>query len=242
MLLSVVGSIGCVRVLTKLFDEDEFLSPYGLRALSAYHRDHPYQLEVEGYSSTIDYEPAESTTSMFGGNSNWRGPVWYPLNYLVCSALERYGRFFGEDVTLEFPTGSGNRLPLDQIAENLRGRLDLPVPGRRPTAGARASVPTTRCRPTRAGRTTSSTTSTSTATPGQGLGATHQTGWTGLVADQIRRHPNAGARAVIDLLGRAARKGSGGRASSARPLSRRGADGDPGGRREPRTGAPCARC
>ena len=97
LLLGVVGVDRLRRLFDKLFDEDEFLSPYGLRALSAYHRDHPYQLDVDGISAVIDYEPAESTTAMFGGNSNWRGPVWLPLNFLVVSTLERYYRFFGDD-------------------------------------------------------------------------------------------------------------------------------------------------
>ena len=88
MLLGVVGIDRLERIFAKLFDENEFLSPYGLRAISAYHRDHPYELNVEGIRATIDYEPAESTTAMFGGNSNWRGPLWFPLNYLVLEALD----------------------------------------------------------------------------------------------------------------------------------------------------------
>ena len=87
LLLGVVGIDRLERLFTKLFDESEFLSPYGLRAMSAYHRDNPYELDVEGVRATIDYEPAESTTAMFGGNSNWRGPLWFPLNYLVIDAL-----------------------------------------------------------------------------------------------------------------------------------------------------------
>ena len=85
LLLSLCGPERVERLLTKLFDENEFLSAHGLRALSAYHREHPFTLEVEGITASIDYEPAESTTTMFGGNSNWRGPVWFPLNYLVFS-------------------------------------------------------------------------------------------------------------------------------------------------------------
>ena len=91
LLLGMVVSDRILHLVTRLLDEREFLSPHGLRALSAYHRENPYVLEVEDVNATIDYEPAESTTAMFGGNSNWRGPVWYPLHYLACSALERYG-------------------------------------------------------------------------------------------------------------------------------------------------------
>ncbi len=123
LLLSVVGIDRLEKLFTKMFDESEFLSPYGLRALSAYHRDHPYELDVEGFNATIDYEPAESTTDMFGGNSNWRGPLWFPLNYLICASLERYARFFGDDLTFEYPTGSGQQKPLADIVNDLQSRL-----------------------------------------------------------------------------------------------------------------------
>ena len=123
LLLSLAGRGKLERLLTRLFDENEFLSPHGLRALSAYHRDHPYQIQVEGITASIDYEPAESTTPLFGGNSNWRGPVWFPLNYLMISSLERYHQFLGEEFTIEYPTGSGTRLPLDKIAADLQDRL-----------------------------------------------------------------------------------------------------------------------
>ena len=106
--LGVVGVDHLTKILAKLFDENEFLSPYGLRAVSAYHRDHPYEIDVEGVHASIDYEPAESTTDMFGGNSNWRGPIWFPLNYLLINALDRYYRFFGDELTIEYPTGSGS--------------------------------------------------------------------------------------------------------------------------------------
>ena len=139
LLLGVVGIDRLQRLFEKLFDEDEFLSPYGLRALSAYHREHPYVLSVEGITAEIDYEPAESTTAMFGGNSNWRGPVWFPLNALVITALERYHRFFGDDFQVEYPTRSGTMLSLDKIADDLRARLValfLAGPdGRRPSFG-----------------------------------------------------------------------------------------------------------
>ena len=123
MLLSLAGVGRLEKLFAKLFDESEFLSPHGLRALSAWHRDHPYELDVEGVRASIDYEPAESTTSMFGGNSNWRGPIWFPLNYLVISALGRYHRFFGDEFTIEYPTGSGRQLTLDEIAADLQDRL-----------------------------------------------------------------------------------------------------------------------
>ena len=99
LLQSMCGPDRLERLLAKLFDEQEFLSPHGLRALSAYHRAASYTLEVEGITASIDYEPAESTTPMFGGNSNWRGPIWFPLNYLVASMLERYHRFYGDELT-----------------------------------------------------------------------------------------------------------------------------------------------
>ena len=123
LLLGVVEPAHLLKVFTKLFDESEFLSPYGLRAVSAYHRDHPYELTVEGLQAVIDYEPAESTTNMFGGNSNWRGPIWFPLNYLVLTALDRYHRFFGDDVLVEYPTGSGNQVTLGAVAVDLRQRM-----------------------------------------------------------------------------------------------------------------------
>ena len=167
LLLSVVGVDRLEKLFTKVFDESEFLSPYGLRALSAYHRDHPYELNVEGFRATIDYEPAESTTDMFGGNSNWRGPLWFPLNYLICSSLERYHRFFGDELTLEYPAGSGNRLTLDAIIADLQDRLIsiflIGPDGRRPCFGGLSGYSTTRH-----GRTTWCSASTSTATTAPG--------------------------------------------------------------------------
>ena len=122
LLLSLCGVDRLEQIFVKAFDENEFLSPYGLRALSAYHREHPYRLEVDGITASIDYEPAESTTPMFGGNSNWRGPIWFPLNYLMIDVLERYHRFFGEEISIEYPTGSGQKLTLDKVAIDLQDR------------------------------------------------------------------------------------------------------------------------
>jgi hypothetical protein len=190
MILSVTGLDRLERICGLLFDESEFLSPHGLRALSAYHRDHPYVLDVEGVRSTIDYEPAESTTAMFGGNSNWRGPLWFPLNYLVINSLERYARFFGADLQLEYPTGSGHRKTLDVIAADLQDRLiSIFVPGpdgRRPCFGG-----VERLQHDPAWKDNLVFNEYFHGDNAAGLGASHQTGWTGLIADVIRRRHGA---------------------------------------------------
>jgi hypothetical protein len=190
LLLSVAGPDRLPRLLSRLFDENEFLSAHGLRSLSAYHRDHPYQIDVEGVDATIDYEPAESTTPMFGGNSNWRGPIWFPLNYLVISMLERYQRFFGDDLTIEYPTGSGRRLAFGEVASDLRDRLislfAAGPDGRRPCFGG-----VTRLQDDPAWRDNLVFSEYFHGDNGAGLGASHQTGWTGLIADVIRRRHGA---------------------------------------------------
>ena len=184
LLLGVVGVEHLARLFRVLFDESEFLSPYGLRALSAYHRDHPYVLDAGGVQATIGYEPAESTTDMFGGNSNWRGPLWFPLNYLVVTALERYHRFFGDDFTVEYPTGSGRTLTLAEIARDLRRRLIsiflVDADGRRPCFGQVERLQTDP-----AWQANLTFNEYFHGDNGAGLGAAHQTGWTGLVADMI---------------------------------------------------------
>jgi len=190
MLLGVVGIERLERLFTKLFDPAEFLSPYGLRALSAHHRDHPYLLEAGGIRAVIDYEPAESTTAMFGGNSNWRGPVWFPLNYLVTAALERYHRFFGDDYTVEYPTGSGRTVPLDAVAQDMWGRLVsiflVGADGRRPCFGG-----VERLQQDPRWRDNIVFSEYFHGDDAAGLGAAHQTGWTGIVADVIRRRHGA---------------------------------------------------
>jgi hypothetical protein len=198
LLLGVVRIDRAFRLFRRLFDESAFLSPYGLRAVSRYHADHPFTIDMGGYQSTIDYEPAESTTGMFGGNSNWRGPVWMPVNYLVVSALRRYARFFHDAFTVEYPTGSGNELTLEAAAGDLRDRLIsiflVGEDGRRPCFGWVERFQTD---------------------PnwkdnilfneyfhgdnGAGLGASHQTGWTGLVADLIIRRGRP-IQTLADLL------------------------------------------
>jgi hypothetical protein len=186
LLLSAVGVDRVTRVFRTLFDPDEFLSAHGLRSLSAYHRGHPYVIDVEGVRATIDYEPAESTIDMFGGNSNWRGPVWFPLNYLAAGALERYHRFFGDDMTVEYPTGSGRTLALDAVAADLWERLvsifTVGPDGRRPCFGW-----VDRFQRDSNWKDNLMFHEYFHADNAAGLGASHQTGWTGIVADVIRR-------------------------------------------------------
>jgi hypothetical protein len=186
LLLSVVGVDRLGPLFASLFDESRFLSPYGLRSLSAVHRDNPYVLHLEGTTATIDYEPAESTTGMFGGNSNWRGPIWFPLNYLVISCLLKYHNFFGDDFTVEYPTGSGNKLTLAEVAEDLRGRLisifTRDADGRRPCYGW-----VDKLQNDPKWRDNIYFNEYYHGDNAAGLGASHQTGWTGLIADMIRR-------------------------------------------------------
>jgi hypothetical protein len=185
MLLTLVGEGRLPRVLERLADEGEFLSRHGLRSLSAVYRDQPFELRESGQVvATVDYEPAESTTPLFGGNSNWRGPVWFPVNYLVIGALDRYARRFGDTVTVEFPRGSGTRLTLHEITTELSRRLVAlflkDASGRRPVFGDRTA-------PEPSWDDALLFHEYFHGDDGCGLGASHQTGWTGLVADLIVR-------------------------------------------------------
>jgi hypothetical protein len=206
LLLGVVGLEKVTRLLDRLFAEDEFLSPFGLRALSRAHRDAPYELEIGDLHATIDYEPAESTSNMFGGNSNWRGPIWFPLNYLLVSCLKSYGRFFGDSFTVEYPSGSGQARVLSDIAEDLRSRLVsiflLDENGRRPCYGE-----TDRFRDDPRWRDHIQFNEYFHGDNGAGLGASHQTGWTGVVADLIRRRPGSEIASLDDLLQPGRRRG-----------------------------------
>jgi hypothetical protein len=190
LLVSVVGVGRVKRMLTALLDPAEFLSPHGLRSLSARHREHPAVLQLGDLHASVDYEPAESTTPMFGGNSNWRGPVWFPVNYLVVTALDRFHRFFGDDLQVEYPTGSGRLTTLDRVADDLCERLIstfLAGPdGRRPCFGG-----VERMQSDPRWRDQILFSEYFHGDNGAGLGASHQTGWTGLVADLIRRRHRA---------------------------------------------------
>ena len=185
-LLSIVSPDRLRRVLRRLLDENEFLSPHGVRALSAAHREHPFSVDLGGMTYTVEYSPGESPTGLFGGNSNWRGPVWFPVNYIVIEGIRRFARFFGDDFSVEYPTGSGSELTLGQVADELGKRLiDIFVPdddGRRPVFGTDEKFQNDPVWNRMLlfheyfhGDT------------GRGLGASHQTGWTGLVADLIIR-------------------------------------------------------
>ncbi len=176
------------RVLRYVFDEREFLSPHGVRSLSRTYLEKPYVLRIDGEEHCVDYVPGDAASGMFGGNSNWRGPVWFPVNYLLIEALERYHHFYGETFTMEFPTGSGRRLTLAAIARELSRRLvKLFVPnaaGRRPALGDDprfAADPHWRDHLLFHEFFHGDT--------GLGLGASHQTGWTALVARLIDQFP-----------------------------------------------------
>jgi len=199
LLLGVVGVGRVLRLLRSVFDESEFLSQYGLRAVSRWHAEHPFDLNVDGTSAWIDYEPAESTTGMFGGNSNWRGPVWMPVNFLVVEALTRYARFFGDDLKVEYPTGSGKELALDGIAADLRERLIAlfvrGADGRRPCFGW-----VERLQEDPAWRDNVLFNEYFHGDNGAGLGASHQTGWTGLVAELILRARGTPVPTLAELM------------------------------------------
>jgi hypothetical protein len=179
-LLALTSRDRLVRVLRRMLDEEEFLSPYGIRSVSRAHRGEPFVLRCGNEEFRLAYEPGDSATSVFGGNSNWRGPIWFPLNALIVRSLRRFGRFYGDTLKVECPTGSGREMNLDQVADEVEGRLAslfLAGPdGRRPCDGGRAAPPGEFPGPD----------------PvlfheyfhgdsGRGLGANHQTGWTALV-------------------------------------------------------------
>jgi hypothetical protein len=185
-LLSIVDGDKLRRVLKVMLDESEFLSPYGIRALSRCHLEHPYVLWYDGHEHQVDYEPAESTTGLFGGNSNWRGPIWFPVNYLIIESLQKFHHYLGDSYKVECPTGSGQMMTLWEVAAELSRRLTRiflqDAEGRRPVYGGTRKFQTD---------------------PnwqdlilfheyfhgdnGAGIGASHQTGWTGLVAKLLQQ-------------------------------------------------------
>ena len=178
---SILDETKLRRVLAKMLDENEFLSPYGIRSLSRYHAEHPYVFHAGGQEYRVGYLPAESDTGMFGGNSNWRGPIWMPVNVLIIRALLQYYTYYGDDFTVECPTGSGRQMNLYQVAEEIARRLASiflrDEDGRRPVYGGSREVP---------GRPALARSllfyEYFHGDNGAGLGASHQTGWTGVVA------------------------------------------------------------
>jgi hypothetical protein len=184
-LLAIVDPERLRRMLDYVLDESEFLSDHGLRALSKYHAERPLDLEIDGITARLDYEPAESTSRLFGGNSNWRGPVWFPPNHLIIEALRVYHRFLGDEWTVEYPRGSGTQVHLGVVADDIARRLTTiflkDAQGRRPVvAGTELYL-----RPDLADLIPFH--EYFHAENGRGLGASHQTGWTGLVADLLLR-------------------------------------------------------
>jgi hypothetical protein len=170
------------HLLHKMLDENEFLSPHGIRSVSKFHDTHPYIFEVNGEQYKVDYEPAESTTGLFGGNSNWRGPIWFPINYLIIEALYRFHHYLGDTFTVECPTGSGKQMNLKEVATELSQRLVSiflrDASGRRPVYG---DIETFQTNPH--WRELILFYEYFHGDNGAGLGASHQTGWTGLVAE-----------------------------------------------------------
>jgi hypothetical protein len=183
-LLAITDENKLRRILQRMLDENEFLSPYGIRAVSKFHAENPYIFSMENDEYRVDYEPAESTTALFGGNSNWRGPVWFPMNFLLIEAIQEFHHYMGDSFKIECPTGSGNEMTLIEVATELSRRLNQIFlknsSGQRPVYGNINEFQTN---------------------PdwqnlilfheyfngdnGAGLGASHQTGWTGLVAKLI---------------------------------------------------------
>jgi hypothetical protein len=185
-LLSIVSQDQLRSVLRFMLDENEFLSPYGVRAISRYHKDRPYTMHVNGAEHRVDYEPAESSTGLFGGNSNWRGPIWFPLNYLLVESLQRFHHYLGPDFKVECPVGSGQMLTLWEVAAEISKRLSRIFlkddNERRPVFGAATKFQTDP--------------NWRDLVPfheyfhgdnGSGVGASHQTGWTGLVAKLLQQ-------------------------------------------------------
>jgi hypothetical protein len=185
-LLAVADEQRLRRVLSVMLDESEFLSPYGIRGLSRFHARHPYRLVVDGKEHRVDYEPAESTSGLFGGNSNWRGPVWFPVNFLLVESLQKFHRYLGPHFKVEFPTGSGVFATLEQVAAELSRRLSRiflkDASGRRPAFGG---VERFQSDPHFSDLILFH--EYFNGDDGAGIGASHQTGWTGLVVKMLQQ-------------------------------------------------------
>jgi len=188
-LFSIVSRERLEKILARMLDETEFLSDYGIRSLSKYHAAHPYTLDLGDHEYTVSYQPAESRTGLFGGNSNWRGPIWFPINYLIIEALLKLNHYYGDSLQVECPVGSGTQMTLQQVADELAHRLlrlfRRDARGRRPIFGDEA-----RFQDDPLWRDLLPFHEYFHGDTGQGLGASHQTGWTGLVAILLQEHTN----------------------------------------------------
>jgi hypothetical protein len=185
------------RILSRMLDENEFLSPYGIRALSRYHAEHPYIFDVHGQKNIVSYLPAESDSGMFGGNSNWRGPVWMPINALLIRALLSFYLYYGDNFKVECPTGSGHWMTLFEVAREIATRLSRiflrDESGRRPVYGA-----TKKFQEDPEWRDYILFYEYFHGDNGAGLGASHQTGWTGAVAKLIELFGHLDAQQYLD--------------------------------------------
>jgi hypothetical protein len=197
-LCSILDETKLRRVLAKMLDENEFLSPCGIRSLSRYHAEHPYVFHVGGQEYRVSYLPAESDSGMFGGNSNWRGPIWIPVNALIVRALLQYYIYYGNDFTVECPTGSGRKLNLYQVAEELSRRLASIFlrgqDGRRPVFGGSEKF-----QHDPYWRDCALFYEYFHGDIGAGLGASHQTGWTGVVARTMHLFATTTAEQLLHL-------------------------------------------
>jgi hypothetical protein len=185
-LLSIVDADQLRSVLRFMLDESEFLSAYGIRALSRVHQDRPYALPVNGHEYSVRYEPGESSSGLFGGNSNWRGPIWFPVNFLLIESLQKFHHYLGENFRVEFPTGSGEYKTLWEVAGEVSRRLTRiflrDESCRRPVHGANAVY-----RDDPHWRDLVLFNEYFHGDDGSGVGASHQTGWTGLVAKLLQQ-------------------------------------------------------
>jgi len=202
-LASVLDETRLRRVLSIMLDENEFLSSYGIRSLSRYHADHPFRVNVGGQEYTVAYLPGESDSGMFGGNSNWRGPIWIPVNALIIRALLQYYSYYGDNFKIECPTGSGNKMNLYQVADNIVKRLASIFlkndQGLRPVYGG-----THKFQEDPHWKDNILFYEYFHGDNGAGIGASHQTGWTGVVARMMHLFASTTAEQVLELSKKAA--------------------------------------
>ena len=189
LLLSLVPRERLIYLLERLLDEDEFLSSSGIRALSKYHEEHPYSVNVNGNYYTIRYDPGDSTSDIFGGNSNWRGPVWIPINFLIVQSIRRFGEFYGDSLMVEFPTRSGNQMNLKDVANELTGRI-LTLFRKDENGKRRLFDKHSKFYQQKENERLVLFYEYFHGDTGRGLGASHQTGWTALVSELISEYEN----------------------------------------------------